>query len=53
MLCFQNNIKTPPDITIARLHKHYNIYGYKYPFFFQSEKLGNTWWAMDATNFRF
>jgi len=41
------------DVLIARLHKHYNIYSYKYPFFFQSENFGNGWYPMDATNFRF
>ena len=41
------------DVLIARLHKDYKIYAYKYPFFFQSDKLGNPWHVKDATNFRF
>ena len=41
------------DVLIARLHREFNIYGYKYPFFYQSDQFGNNWYVKDATNFRF
>lgn len=41
------------DIAIARIQKDYNIYAYKYPFFYQSDKFGNQLHVKDATNFRF
>ena len=48
-----SNISMISDVLIARLQPQFNIYAYKYPFFFQSENLGNNWYAKDATNFRF
>jgi hypothetical protein len=41
------------DVLISRLHEKYNIYGYHYPFFCQSDKLGNVPFVKEATNFRF
>jgi hypothetical protein len=41
------------DINIARNQKDYNIIAYKYPFFYQSEHLGNNYWAKNVTNIRF
>lgn len=48
----EENILTQ-DLGVSRVQKLYNIYAYKYPFFYQSEHMGNNWYAMDATNFRF
>ena len=45
--------KIIPDIKVARIQKDFNVYGYHYPVFFQSDGLGNNWYAKDATNFRF
>lgn len=41
------------DILMARHHKNFNIYGYKYPIFYQSDKFENPPDVKDATNFRF
>ena len=41
------------DVNIARIQKDYNIFAYKYPFFYQSENLGNNYWAKNVTNIRF
>jgi len=52
-MMLNSNISMISDVLIARLHKDYNIYAYKYPFFFQTEQFGNGWYPMDATKFRF
>jgi hypothetical protein len=42
-----------PDVSVSRLQPKYKIYAYKYPFFYQSDKLGNDpFYPKDATNFR-
>jgi hypothetical protein len=42
-----------PDVLISRIQPQFNIYAYKYPFFYQSDKLGNDpFYPKDATNFR-
>lgn len=41
------------DVTISRIQEKYNIFAYKYPFFYQSDKFGNHPDLKDATNFRF
>lgn len=42
-----------PDVAVSRLQPIFNIYAYKYPFFYQSDKLGNDpFYPKDATNFR-
>lgn len=41
------------DVIISRIQENYNVYAYKYPFFFQTDKLENPWYKKDATNFRF
>lgn len=49
-------LKTPKyynDVIIARLHSEYKIYGYYYPFFYQSIKWGNVQHTEDYTRFRF
>jgi hypothetical protein len=49
----QNDPYHYADILMARQHKQFNIYGYKYPIFYQSDNLGNPPNVKDATNFRF
>jgi len=41
------------DVMITRIQENYNIYSYKYPFFFQTDKLGNPHYKKDCTNFTF
>jgi len=41
------------DVFISRIQSSFNIYGYRYPFFYQSDKFGNPSGVKDATNFRF
>jgi hypothetical protein len=42
-----------PDVAVSRLQPKFNIYAYHYPFFYQSDKLGNDpFYPKDATNFR-
>jgi hypothetical protein len=38
------------DVIFSRLHSEYNVYGYHYPFFYQSKTWGG---AETATNFRY
>jgi len=40
------------DIVISRLHSSHRIYGYYYPFFYQSSKLGNPELVERCTRFR-
>jgi hypothetical protein len=40
------------DVVIARLQSSYNIYGYYYPFFYQSHKFGNVQHVENCTKFR-
>ena len=49
----RTNEHVTADVPVARIQKTFNIYGFKYPMFYQSDQLGNDWYAMDATNFRF
>jgi len=41
------------DVILSRLHTSYRIYGYYHPFFYQSEKFGNTVAVRDATKIAF
>ena len=41
------------DVMISRIQDSYNVYAYKYPFFYQTNKLGNPHYKKDCTNFRF
>jgi hypothetical protein len=41
------------DVIIARLQPSYNIYGYYYPFFYQSSKFGNVQHVENYTRFVF
>ena len=41
------------DVLIARIQPDFNVYAYRYPFFYQSDKFGNPWHVKGATNFRF
>ena len=49
----EDNIVASNDVPISRLHETFNILGYHYPLFFQSEKFGNTMHVKNETNFRF
>jgi len=49
----ESDIPMISDVMITRIQENYNIYAYKFPFFFQSDKLGNHFHAKEATNFRF
>jgi hypothetical protein len=44
------NSKYYNDVIMSRLHKDYNIYGYYYPFFYQSKLMGG---AESETRFQF
>lgn len=50
-----NSVDVPyhTDVLISRIQEKYNIYGYYYPFFYQSSKLDNTLHVELATNFKF
>ena len=41
------------DVAIARLQRSYRIYGYYFPFFYQSSKLGNHQDVEDCTRFSY
>lgn len=41
------------DVVISRLHASSNIYGYYYPFFYQSSKFGNVQHVENYTKFSF
>lgn len=41
------------DILISRIQPNFNVYAYKYPIFYQSDKFENPPDVKDATNFRF
>jgi len=41
------------DVTLARLHPEYKIYGYYYPLFYQAVKWGNVQHTEDFTRFSF
>ena len=41
------------DVIISRLHENFNIYGYHYPLFFQSDRFGNVPYVKTETNFCF
>jgi len=41
------------DVVISRLHSSYRIYGYYFPFFYQSSKFGNSQHVEDCTRFSF
>ena len=40
------------DVVISRLHSSYNIYGYHYPFFYQSSNFGNVQHVENCTRFK-
>lgn len=41
------------DVLITHIQPNFNVYAYRYAFFYQSDKFGNPWHVKDATNFRF
>lgn len=41
------------DVAISRIQSNYNIYGYKYPLFYQSVKWGNVQHTEEFTRFKF
>jgi hypothetical protein len=41
------------DVVLSRLHSNYNIYGYYYPFFYQSVKYDNSIWVENQTRFHY
>lgn len=41
------------DVVFSRLHMEFNIYGFKFPFFYQSVKYDNVQYTEDMTNFDF
>ena len=41
------------DVVISRLHSFYRIYGYHFPFFYQSSKFGNSQHVENCTRFSF
>ena len=49
----ENNILATNDVPISRLHDKFNIYGYHYPLFFQSDKFGNVPHVKEYTNYRY
>ena len=50
---FASHILMINDVLIAHIQQDYNIYAYKYPFFFQTNNLGNPEYKNYCTNFRF
>lgn len=41
------------DVIISRIQRNYNIYGYKFPLFYQSKNLGNNEQSKNLTCFRY
>lgn len=53
MKLIENDISHYNDVAISRIQDKFNIYGYHYPLFFQSDKFGNVPHVKEYTNFRF
>ena len=41
------------DVAISRIQANYNVYGYRYPLFYQSVKWGNVQHTEEFTRFKF